>query len=79
MAGAGDGSADPAAAGPDDAQAHITSFWSGVAAGYEARSGHVAGYGSAEYQRWVDALAAASVAGSPWPGHGSPGGKGLGT
>jgi SAM-dependent methyltransferase len=44
--------------GSDDVQAHITAFWNTVAAGYEAHGGNVAEYGSAEYQRWVDALAA---------------------
>ena len=42
---------------PSDVQAHITTFWSSVAAGYEAHAGNVAEYGSAEYQKWVDALA----------------------
>jgi SAM-dependent methyltransferase len=42
-----------------DAQAHITSFWSTVAPDYEAHSGNVAAYGTAAYQRWEDALAAA--------------------
>ena len=42
---------------PDDAQAHITTFWSDVAAGYEAHAGNVAEPGSAEHRRWVDALA----------------------
>ena len=41
----------------EEAQAHITTFWSTVAAGYEEHGGNVAAYGSAEYQRWVDALA----------------------
>ncbi len=40
-----------------DAQAHITYFWNSVTAGYEAHGGNVAEYGSAGYQRWVDALA----------------------
>lgn len=44
---------------PNDAQAHITTFWSTVSADYEAHSGNVAEYGSAEYRRWVDALASA--------------------
>jgi len=43
----------------DDAQAHITAFWNTVAPGYEAHGGNVADYGSPEYQRWVDTLAAA--------------------
>ena len=47
----------PSAGNPEQAQAHITSFWSTVAAEYEARGGNVAEYGSAGYQRWVDALA----------------------
>ena len=42
---------------PDDAQAHITTFWSEVAAGYEAHAGNVAAYGSPEYRTWVDAIA----------------------
>lgn len=42
---------------PSDVQAHITTFWSSVAAGYEAHAGNVAEYGSAAYQQWVDALA----------------------
>jgi SAM-dependent methyltransferase len=42
---------------PNEVQAHITTFWSRVAADYEAHAGNVADYGSAEYQRWVDALA----------------------
>jgi SAM-dependent methyltransferase len=41
----------------DEAQAHITTFWSTVAAGYEEHGGNVVAYGSAEYQRWVDAIA----------------------
>jgi SAM-dependent methyltransferase len=41
----------------DGAQAHITTFWSTVAPGYEEHGGNVAEYGSAEYQRWVDTLA----------------------
>jgi SAM-dependent methyltransferase len=44
---------------PIDAQTHISTFWSTVAADYEAHAGNVAEYGSAEYQRWVDALASA--------------------
>jgi len=43
--------------GPDEVQAHITTFWGGVAAGYEGHAGNVAAYGSAKYQEWVDALA----------------------
>ena len=42
---------------PDDAQAHITQFWSTVAEGYEAHGGNVADPGSVAYRRWVDALA----------------------
>jgi SAM-dependent methyltransferase len=42
---------------PSDVQARITTFWSGVAAGYEAHAGNVAEYGSTEYDSWVDALA----------------------
>src|SRR6185503_13745540 len=42
---------------PNDVQAHITTFWSGVAAGYEAHAGNVAAYGSPEYRTWVDAIA----------------------
>jgi SAM-dependent methyltransferase len=42
-----------------DAQAHITAFWSTVAPDYEAHSGNVAAYGTAAYQCWEDALAAA--------------------
>jgi SAM-dependent methyltransferase len=40
----------------DEVQAQITTFWSTVAADYEAHAGNVAEYGSPEYQRWVDAL-----------------------
>jgi SAM-dependent methyltransferase len=47
----------PAAPDLDEVQARITTFWSRVAADYEAHAGNVAEYGSAEYQRWVDALA----------------------
>lgn len=43
---------------PTDAQAHITTFWSTIADGYEAHRGNVAEYGSPDYQKWVDALAA---------------------
>ena len=42
---------------PNDVQAHITTFWSTVAADYETHAGNVAAYGSVEYQTWVDALA----------------------
>jgi SAM-dependent methyltransferase len=42
---------------PDDVQAHITGFWSRIAADYEAHAGNVAEQGSVAYQRWVDALA----------------------
>jgi SAM-dependent methyltransferase len=48
---------DPAVRDPNDAQAHITTFWSTVASDYEAHAGNVAAYGSAEYQVWLDALA----------------------
>ncbi len=48
---------DPAVRGPNDAQTHITTFWSVVAADYEAHAGNVAAYDSAEYQIWLDALA----------------------
>ena len=41
-----------------EAQAHITTFWSTVAPGYEEHGGNVAEYRSAQYRRWVDALAA---------------------
>ena len=58
MAGEAAGGNLPAARGPGEAQAHVTAFWGTVAAGYEAHAGNVAGYGSADYQRWVDALAA---------------------
>jgi SAM-dependent methyltransferase len=44
---------------PRDAQSHITTFWGTVAAGYEAHAGNVAEYGSADYRRWLDALASA--------------------
>jgi SAM-dependent methyltransferase len=43
----------------DDVQAHITTFWSTVAPGYEAHGGNVAEYGSVDYQHWVEALGAA--------------------
>ena len=46
--------------GPNDVQAHITTFWSTVAPDYEAHGGNVAAFGSAEYQTWVDALASVS-------------------
>ena len=42
---------------PNDVQVHIKTFWSTVAADYEARTGNVAAHGSAEYQTWFDALA----------------------
>ncbi|MFB9235735.1 class I SAM-dependent methyltransferase [Plantactinospora siamensis] len=48
----------PALQDPTDAQAHITTFWSTAASSYETHDGNVAEYGSAAYQRWVDALAA---------------------
>jgi SAM-dependent methyltransferase len=41
-----------------DSQARITAFWSTIAPDYEAHSGNVAAYGTAAYQRWVDALGA---------------------
>jgi SAM-dependent methyltransferase len=47
----------PAGQDPDQAQAHITTFWSTVAADYDRHGGNVAEYGSADYQRWADALA----------------------
>jgi SAM-dependent methyltransferase len=47
----------PAIRDLNEVQAHITTFWSRVAADYEAHAGNVAEYGSAEYRRWVDALA----------------------
>jgi SAM-dependent methyltransferase len=50
---------DPVMRDLNDAQTHITTFWSTVAAGYEAHGGNVAEYGSAEYQKWVEALASA--------------------
>ena len=59
MAEPGDSNRDPEVRDHSDAQTHITTFWSTVAAGYEAHSGNVAEYGSADYQRWVDALASA--------------------
>jgi ubiquinone/menaquinone biosynthesis C-methylase UbiE len=43
--------------GPEDAQAHITAFWTTVAPDYEAHGGNVAEFGSDEHRRWVDALA----------------------
>jgi SAM-dependent methyltransferase len=58
MAEPGSAGRDPVARHPSDAQAHITTFWNTVAADYEAHAGNVAEYGSAQYQRWVDALAA---------------------
>lgn len=57
MAEPGDGNV-PVAGDPVGAQAHVTAFWSAVASGYEAHAGNVAEYGSADYRRWVDALAA---------------------
>src|SRR5579875_3044621 len=42
----------------NEAQAHITAFWSTVAPDYEAHSGNVAEYGTQAYQRWEEALAA---------------------
>lgn len=42
---------------PHDVQAHVTGFWSRIAADCEAHAGNVAAHGSVEYQRWVDALA----------------------
>ena len=59
MAGPGRINGDPAVQDPNDAQTHITTFWSAVAAGYEAHGGNVARYRSMGYQRWVDALASA--------------------
>jgi SAM-dependent methyltransferase len=47
----------PAADEPNEAQAHVTTFWSTVAPSYEAYDGNVAEYGSEQYERWVDALA----------------------
>lgn len=44
---------------PNDVQAHINTFWNAIAADYEAHTGNVAGYGSAQYHLWVDALASA--------------------
>jgi SAM-dependent methyltransferase len=41
----------------NNVQAHITTFWSTVAAGYETHAGNVAEYGSLEYQSWVCVLA----------------------
>lgn len=58
-----DSNGDRVAPDSDEVQAHITAFWSTVAAGYEAHAGNVAEPGSAAYQRWVDALA--SVLPSP--------------
>jgi SAM-dependent methyltransferase len=58
MAEPGSTGRDPVAHHPSDAQAHITTFWNTVAADYEAHAGNVAEYGSAQYQKWVDALAA---------------------
>src|SRR3954453_11961013 len=42
---------------PSQVQAHVTNFWTRIAADYEAHPGNVAEYGSAEHQRWVEALA----------------------
>jgi SAM-dependent methyltransferase len=42
---------------PHDIQAHVTGFWTRIAADYEAHAGNVAEHGSVVYQRWVDALA----------------------
>ncbi|WP_426503133.1 class I SAM-dependent methyltransferase [Dactylosporangium sp. McL0621] len=39
-------------------QDHITTFWNTAAPGYEAHAGNVAEHGSAQYEQWVDALAA---------------------
>jgi SAM-dependent methyltransferase len=47
----------PGGTDSSEAQAHINTFWSDVAAGYETHGGNVADYGSAEYQTWVEALA----------------------
>ena len=58
MAEPGSSDRDPVIRHPGDVQADITTFWNTVAAGYEAHAGNVAEYGSAQYQRWVDALAA---------------------
>jgi len=58
MAESGSTDRDPVVRHPSDAQAHITTFWNTVAAGYDAHAGNVAEYGSAQYQRWVDVLAA---------------------
>ena len=43
---------------PHDVQAHITGFWSEIAADYDAHDGNVAAPGTPEHQRWLDALAA---------------------
>jgi SAM-dependent methyltransferase len=59
VAGLAESTPDPATGQPGDAQAHITGFWSTVAPDYDAHPGNVAEYGSADYQRWVDALASA--------------------
>jgi len=40
------------------AQDQITKFWSMVAPGYEDRGSNVAEHGTAEYQRWLDAVGA---------------------
>jgi SAM-dependent methyltransferase len=58
MAEPGFSDRDPAVRHQHDVQAHITTFWNTVAADYEAHAGNVAEYGSAQYKRWVDALAA---------------------
>jgi SAM-dependent methyltransferase len=57
MSESGDTNDFPAIPESDQAQAQITSFWSGIAADYESHAGNVAEYGSAEYQAWLDALA----------------------
>lgn len=48
----------PAVAHPEATQAHITAFWDMAAPEYEEHEGNVGEYGSAHYQRWVDALTA---------------------
>jgi SAM-dependent methyltransferase len=47
----------PAVRDPNEAQAHITAFWSTAAPEYEAHGGNVAEPGSAQYDQWVAALA----------------------
>jgi SAM-dependent methyltransferase len=47
----------PAVQETTEAQAHITTFWSTAAAGYEAHGGNVAEYGTAQYEAWLAALA----------------------